>query len=54
MPKTFKNFKILQNDIRNSSERLIIKDNIFIDLNEFQTIFIHSLKKNNQLTTQFG
>ena len=53
MPKTYKNFKILQNDIRNSSESLIIKDNVFIDLNKFQTIFIHSLKENNQLEEIF-
>ena len=53
MPKTFKNFKILQNEIRNSSESLIVKDNVFIDLNKFQTIFIHSLKENNQLEEIF-
>ena len=53
MPKTYKNFKVLQNDIRNSSESLIIRDNIFIDLNKFQTIFIHSLKENNQLEEIF-
>ena len=53
MPKTFRNFKILQNDIRNSSENLIVKDNVFIDLNKFQTIFIHNLKENNQLEEIF-
>ena len=53
MPKTYKNFKILQNNIRNSSESLIIKDNIFIDLNKFQTIFIHSLDEDNQLEEIF-
>ena len=29
MPKTYKNFKNLQNEIRNSSQRFIVKDNIF-------------------------
>ena len=53
LPKTYKNFKILQNDIRNSSESLIVKQNVFIDLNKFQTIFIHSLEKSNQLEEIF-
>ncbi len=53
MPKTYKNFKILQNDIRNSSESLIIKDNVFIDLNKFQTIYINNLYENNQLEEIF-
>ena len=53
MPKTYKNFKVLQNDIRNSSENLIIKDNVFIDLNKFQTIFISNLYENNQLEEIF-
>ncbi len=53
MPKTYKNFKVLQNEIRNSSKSLIIKENIFIDLNKYQTIFIHSLNENNQLEEIF-
>ena len=53
MPKTYKNFKILQNDIRNSSESLVIRDNVFIDLNKFQTIFISNLNENNQLEEIF-
>ena len=53
MPKTYKNFKVLQNDIRNSSKSLIIRDNIFIDLNKYQTIFIHSLNENNELEEIF-
>ena len=53
MPKTYKNFKVLQNEIRNSSESLIIKDNVFIDLNKFQTIFISNLFENNQLEEIF-
>ena len=53
MPKTYKNFKVLQDDIRNSSENLIIRDNIFIDLNKYQTIFINSLNENNELEEIF-
>ena len=53
MPKTYKNFKVLQNNIRNNSESLIIKDNIFIDLNKFQTIFINNFYENNQLEEIF-
>ena len=53
MPKTYKNFKVLQNEIRNSSENLIIRDNVFIDLNKFQTIFISNLYENNQLEEIF-
>jgi len=53
MPKTYKNFKVLQNDIRNSSERLIIRDNVFIDLNKFQTIFVNNLYENSQLEEIF-
>ena len=53
MPKTYKNFKVLQNDIRNNSESLIIRDNIFIDLNKFQTIFINNLYEDNQLEEIF-
>ena len=53
MPKTYKNFKVLQDDIRNSSESLIIRDNIFIDLNKYQTIFINSLNENNELEEIF-
>ncbi len=53
LPKTYKNFKILQNDIRNSSESLIIRDNVFIDLNKFQTVFISNLYENNQLEEIF-
>ena len=53
MPKTYKNFKVLQNNIRNNSESLIIRDNIFIDLNKSQTIFINNLYENNQLEEIF-
>ena len=53
MPKTYKNFKNLQNEIRNSSQRFIIKDNIFVDINENQTIFISKLNKQNELEEIF-
>ena len=47
LPTTYKNFKILQNDIRNSSKELIIKENTFADINEKQTIFIRYLNSKN-------
>ena len=53
MPKTYKNFKILQNEIRNSSENFVLKDNIFIDVNRNQTIFISKLNQNNELEEIF-
>ena len=53
LPKTYKNFKILQNEIRNSSQNFILKDNIFIDMNKNQTIFISKLKENNKLEEIF-
>ena len=53
MPKTYKNFKILQNEIRNSSQNFILKDNIFIDINKNQTIFIGKLRESNKLEEIF-
>ena len=53
MPKAYKSFKVLQDDIRNSSKSLIIRDNVFIDLNKYQTIFINSLDENNELEEIF-
>ncbi len=53
MPKTYENFKVLQNDIRNSSESFNIRDNIFIDLNKYQTIFINNFNENNELEEIF-
>ncbi len=47
LPYTYKNFKILQNQIRNNSQELSIKDNVFLDLNENQTIFIGELDDQN-------
>ena len=53
MPKTYKNFKILQNEIRNNSQDFIIRDNIFIDINKNQTIFISKMNKINELEEIF-
>ena len=53
MPGTYRNFKVLQNDIRNSSQSLILKDNIFIDINQKQTIYINKLNENNELEEIF-
>ena len=47
LPITYKSFKTLQNEIRNNSKELIIRDNIFVDMNENQTIFIGQLDDNN-------
>ena len=47
LPESYKNFKILQNEIRNSSNNLILKDNTFIELNKNQTIFVGSNANNN-------
>ena len=53
LPKTYKNFKTLQNDIRNNSQNFILKENIFLDINKNQTIFIGRLKENNELEEIF-
>ena len=47
LPLSYKNFKSLQNQIRNSSQELIIKNNIFVDLNDTQTIYVGEINKNN-------
>ena len=47
LPLSYKNFKSLQNEIRNSSQELIIKNNIFLDLNDTQTIYLGEINKNN-------
>ena len=53
MPKTYSSFKTLQNEIRNSSQNFIIKDNIFVDINEKQTLFISKLNEKNELEEIF-
>ena len=53
LPTTYKNFKLLQNEIRNSTRDLNLKDNVFIDLNKNQTIFINKLYKGNNLKEIF-
>jgi lipopolysaccharide export system permease protein len=47
LPITYKNFKTLQNEIRNNSKELVIRDNLFVDMNENQTVFIGQLDDNN-------
>ena len=47
LPVTYKNFKVIQNEIRNNSKQFIVKDNLFVDMNENQTIFIGKLDENN-------
>jgi lipopolysaccharide export system permease protein len=47
LPLSYKNFKSLQNEIRNSSQELIIKNNIFLDLNDTQIIYVGEINKNN-------
>ena len=46
LPSSYNSFKILQNKIRNNPESLKIKDNIFVNLNNNQTIFINKLNIN--------
>ena len=53
LPKTYTNFKLLQNKIRNSSQEVIFKDNVFINLNKNQTIFIGKITKSNLLEEIF-
>tara|TARA_B100000242_G_C42982060_1_gene455849 strand:+ start:20 stop:1138 length:1119 start_codon:yes stop_codon:yes gene_type:complete len=53
MPKTYKHFKTLQNEIRNSSPNFIIKDNIFVDVNDKQTIFVSKFNEQNELEEIF-
>lgn len=53
LPITYKNFKTLQNEIRNNSKELVIRDNIFVDINENQTVFIGQLDENNFFTEIF-
>ena len=47
LPSSYNSFKVLQNDIRNSSTSIKIKDNLFVDLNSNQTIFIQKLNTKN-------
>ena len=53
LPKTYTNFKLLQNEIRNSSQEVIFKDNVFINLNKNQTIFIGKITNSNLLEEIF-
>ena len=53
LPFSYANFKSLQNDIRNSSQELVIKNNVFVDLNNTQTIYIGKLGNNNKFEEIF-
>ncbi len=53
LPKTYANFKTLQNEIRNNNQEFIFKDNVFINVNRNQTIFIGKISENNLLEEIF-
>ena len=53
LPKTYTNFKELQDNIRNSEQKIILRDNVFININKYQTIFIGKVTKNNVLEEVF-
>ena len=53
LPFSYANFKSLQDEIRNSSQEIVIKNNIFIDLNDTQTIYVGKLEKNNKFEEIF-
>ncbi len=53
LPKTYTNFKELQDNIRNSEQKIILRDNVFININKYQTIFIGKVNKNNVLEEIF-
>ena len=53
LPKTYKNFKILQNQIRSSDQEFILRNNVFVDINKNQTIFVGKYKKGNNLEEIF-
>ena len=53
LPFSYANFKVLQDQIRNSSKELIIKDNVFVDVNDTQTIFIGKLINNSSFEEIF-
>ena len=53
LPKTYTKFKLLQNEIRNSNQELIFKDNVFININKYQTIFVGKITKSNLLEEIF-
>ncbi len=53
LPKTYKNFKTLQSQIRNSDQEFILRDNVFIDINKNQTIFVGKSIAGNNLEEIF-
>ena len=53
LPFSYANFKSLQDEIRNSSQEIVIKNSVFVDLNNTQTIYIGKLGKNNKFEEIF-
>ena len=53
LPFSYANFKSLQDEIRNGSEEIVIKNSVFVDLNNTQTIYIGKLEKNNKFEEIF-
>ena len=53
LPFSYSNFKSLQDEIRNSSQEIVIKNNIFLDLNNTHTIYIGKLGKKNKFEEIF-
>ena len=53
LPKTYKNYKNLQNQIRSNDKEFVLKDNVFIDINKNQTIFVGKSKTGNILEEIF-
>ena len=53
LPKTYKNFKTLQSQIRSNDQEFVLRDNVFIDINKNQTIFVGKSKTGNNLEEIF-
>tara|TARA_B100000989_G_C19479494_1_gene444472 strand:- start:128 stop:1219 length:1092 start_codon:yes stop_codon:yes gene_type:complete len=53
LPKTYEKFKVYQNEIRNSDPGFTLKDNVFINVNKNQTIFIGKVTDSNDLEEIF-
>jgi len=53
LPFSYANFKSLQDKIRNSSQEIVIKNNIFVDLTNTQTIYIGKLGEDNKFKEIF-
>ena len=53
LPFTYAKFKTFQNEIRNSSQEFTIKDNVFVDLNDRQTLYVGKLGVNKDFEEIF-